>query len=50
MDIVEQTEDSSSLKFKIGGATLVFEKAEDWKYHLRNLLVRLSYSKFGIHH
>lgn len=45
MDIVAQTEDSSPLKFKVGGATLVFEKAEDWKYHLRNLLVRFTCRK-----
>lgn len=50
MDIVEQTEDLSPLKFKVGGATLVFEKAEDWKYHLRNLLVRSTCRKVAIHY
>ena len=30
----------SSLKFKIGGAALVFEETENWKYHFRPLIVR----------
>lgn len=50
MDIVAQTEDSSPLKLKVGGATLVFEKAEDWKYHLRNLLARSTCRKVAIHY
>jgi hypothetical protein len=28
------------LKFKIGGATLVFEKVGKWKYHFKSLIVR----------
>ena len=42
MDIisVEAPNDPSLMKFKIGGAALVFEKAEDWKHHFKNLIVR----------
>lgn len=50
MDIVAQTEDLSPLKFKVGGATLVFEKAEDWKHHFRNLLVRFTCWKVSINY
>jgi hypothetical protein len=43
MDIVEtkETTNTSPLRFKIGGAALIFEKAEDWKHQLQNLIVRL---------
>lgn len=41
MDIVEtkETTDPSLLKFKVGGAALIFEKVEDWKHHFQNLIV-----------
>jgi hypothetical protein len=42
MDIISAREitNPSLLKFKIGGAALVFEKAEDWKHYFKNLIVR----------
>jgi hypothetical protein len=42
MDIVtaEYASDPPLLKFEIGGAALVFERAEDWKRHFRTLVVR----------
>ena len=41
MNIVtaENASDPPLLKFPIGGAALVFEKAEDWKHDLQSLLV-----------
>jgi hypothetical protein len=42
MDIINAEVDTnpSSLKFKIGGATLVFEKVGNWKHHFKSLIVR----------
>lgn len=42
MDIVtaERASDIPLLRLNIGGAALVFEKAEDWKHQFRNLVVR----------
>jgi hypothetical protein len=42
MDIINAgvATNPSLLKFKIGGATLVFEKVGKWKYHFKSLIVR----------
>jgi hypothetical protein len=39
--IVEAATNPSLLKFKIGGAALVFEKAGNWKHHFKSLIVRI---------
>jgi hypothetical protein len=43
MDIISETvtPKPSSLRFRIGGAALVFEEGRKWKEHLENLIVRL---------
>ena len=42
MDIIiaEGETNPSFLKFKIGGAALVFEKVGIWKHHFKSLIVR----------
>lgn len=42
MDITstEGTAYTSPLKFKVGGATMIFETVEDWKDDFKNLIVR----------
>lgn len=42
MDIIiaEEAINPSLLKFKVGGAALVFEKVGDWKHHFKSLIVR----------
>ena len=43
MDIISArvAPNPSSLRFKIGGAALVFEEGRIWKDHFENLIVRL---------